>query len=44
MTSTDEATVFIIDDDVRMRAAMQRLLKSVGLNVESFAPPEDRNL
>jgi FixJ family two-component response regulator len=41
MTSTDEATVFIIDDDVRMRAAMQRLLKSVGLNVEVFATPQD---
>jgi FixJ family two-component response regulator len=31
MTSTDEPTVFIIDDDARMRAAMQRLLKPVGL-------------
>jgi FixJ family two-component response regulator len=41
MTSTDEATVFIIDDDVRMRAAMQRLLKSVGLHAESFATPQD---
>ena len=41
MTSTDEATVFIIDDDVRMRAAMQRLLKSVGLHAESFATPQE---
>lgn len=41
MTSTDEATVFIIDDDARMRAAMERLLKSVGLRAESFATPQD---
>jgi len=32
-----EATVFVIDDDARMRAAMERLLKSVGLLAESFA-------
>jgi FixJ family two-component response regulator len=41
MTPTDQAMVFIIDDDVRMRAAMQRLLKSVGLRAESFATPQD---
>jgi FixJ family two-component response regulator len=41
MTSTDEATVFIIDDDVGVRAAMQRLLKSVGLHAESFATPQE---
>jgi FixJ family two-component response regulator len=41
MTSTDEATVFIIDDDARMRAALGRLLKSVGLHTESFATPQD---
>jgi FixJ family two-component response regulator len=41
MTSTAEATVFIIDDDARMRAAMERLLKSVGLRAESFATPQD---
>jgi FixJ family two-component response regulator len=41
MTSTDEASVFIIDDDVGMRAAMLRLLKSVGLHAESFATPQD---
>jgi FixJ family two-component response regulator len=33
--------VFIIDDDDRMRASMQRLLKSVGLHSESFATPQD---
>jgi FixJ family two-component response regulator len=41
MTSTDEATVFIVDDDVGMRAAMLRLLKSVGLHAESFATPRE---
>src|SRR6266478_3535361 len=41
MTSPDTPTVFIVDDDTRMRAAMQRLLKTVGLHSESFATPED---
>jgi FixJ family two-component response regulator len=41
MTSPDKATVFIIDDDERMRAATQRLLKTVGLHSESFATPQD---
>jgi len=41
MTSSDAPTVFIIDDDDRMRAAMQRLLKSIGLNTKSFAAPQD---
>ena len=41
MASADDATVFIIDDDARMRAAMQRLLKSVGLHAESFTTPQD---
>jgi FixJ family two-component response regulator len=41
MTATDDVTVFIIDDDAHMRAAMQRLLKSVGLRTESFATPEE---
>src|SRR5579864_5460244 len=40
MTS-DSPTVFIVDDDARMRAAMQRLLKTVGLHSESFAAPRD---
>jgi len=34
-------TVFIIDDDAGARTAMQRLLKSVGLNAEAFAAPQD---
>jgi FixJ family two-component response regulator len=41
MTSADDASVFIIDDDAGMRAAMQRLLKSVGLRAESFATPQE---
>ena len=41
MTSPDSAIVFIVDDDVRMRAATQRLLKSVGLHSESFSTPEE---
>ena len=41
MTGSDKPTVLIIDDDARMRAAMQRLLKSVGVHSESFATPLD---
>jgi FixJ family two-component response regulator len=41
MSAADEAIVFIIDDDARMRAAMERLLMSVGLHAESFATPQD---
>lgn len=41
MTSVDSPVVLIVDDDARMRAAMQRLLKTVGLHSESFGRPED---
>jgi len=41
VTPAEDATVFLIDDDARMRAATERLLKSVGLHVESFATPKD---
>lgn len=41
MTSADLPVVFIVDDDTRIRAAMQRLLRTVGLHSESFATPED---
>jgi FixJ family two-component response regulator len=41
MTSLDKAIVFIVDDDDRMRAAMERLLKTVGLHSEGFATPQD---
>jgi hypothetical protein len=42
MTSPETPTVFIVDDDARMRAAMQRLLETVGLHSESFATPQGR--
>ena len=41
MTSEDSPIVFIVDDDTRMRAAMERLLKTVGLHSELYATPED---
>ena len=41
MTSANSTTVFIVDDDDRTRAAMQRLLKSVGLHSQSFASPQE---
>lgn len=41
MSRANEATVFVIDDDPSMRAATQRLLKSVGLHAETFATPQD---
>jgi len=41
MMFADTPTVFIVDDDDRMRAAMQRLLKTVGLHSEAFATPLD---
>jgi FixJ family two-component response regulator len=40
MTAADAATVFIIDDDADMCAAIQGLLESVGLRSESFATPQ----
>jgi FixJ family two-component response regulator len=41
MTSPVKATVFIVDDDDRMRAATQRLLKTVSLQSEGFATPQE---
>ena len=41
MTPAGDATVFVIDDDAHMRAATERLLKSVGLHAETFATPQD---
>ena len=32
-----EALVFVVDDDVSVRKALARLIRSVGLNVETFA-------
>jgi FixJ family two-component response regulator len=40
MTTPNQAVVFIVDDDDRMRAAMQRLLRTVGLHSEAFATPQ----
>jgi FixJ family two-component response regulator len=36
MNSPTPATVFVVDDDEDVRAAMQRLLKTVGLHAEAF--------
>jgi len=36
-----EAMVFVIDDDVSCRRAVQRLLHSVGLGVETFASAQE---
>jgi FixJ family two-component response regulator len=41
MNSPNSPTVFIVDDDDRMRTAMQRLLKTVGLHSQSFATPQE---
>ena len=41
MSVTDTATVFIIDDDTGVRAAIQGLLKTEGLRSEGFANPQE---
>jgi len=41
VTSAGAATVFIIDDDAGVRAAIEGLLKSVGLRSECFATPQE---
>ena len=38
---TNEATVFVVDDDREVRDALQLLLESVGLRVESFGSAQD---
>jgi FixJ family two-component response regulator len=40
-TLAGEPTVFVIDDDDRVRASINRLLDSVGLRCECFATPEE---
>jgi FixJ family two-component response regulator len=41
MTSADAPTVFVVDDDAGVRAAIQGLLKSAGLRCESFRSAEE---
>jgi FixJ family two-component response regulator len=41
MTSAATATVFVIDDDALVRAAIQGMLKAVGLRSETFASPQE---
>ena len=41
MTPQDTATVFVIDDDLAVRVAIQELLKSVGLNSLSFGTTQE---
>src|SRR5712672_1189513 len=41
MTPTDVTTVFVIDDDALVRAAIQGMLKSVGLHSVTFGTPEE---
>ena len=41
MTSTDAATVFVIDDDEGVRQSVEDLLNSVGLRAESYATAEE---
>jgi FixJ family two-component response regulator len=41
MTPGGTATVFVIDDDALIRAAIQGMLKSVGLRAEAFATPQE---
>jgi FixJ family two-component response regulator len=41
MTTTDGATVFVIDDEGLVRAAIQGMLKSVGLKAETFGTPQE---
>jgi FixJ family two-component response regulator len=41
MSAPGDATVFIVDDDAGMRAAIQGLLRSAGLSSESYESPRD---
>jgi FixJ family two-component response regulator len=40
-TLAGEPTVFVVDDDDRVRASINRLLQSVGLRCACFATPEE---
>src|ERR1700704_6139792 len=41
MTSAEDSTVFVIDDDAAVRASIEGLLKSVDLRCESFATAQE---
>jgi len=41
MKRADTSTVFVIDDDASVRAAIQGMLKSVGLHSEAFETPQE---
>jgi FixJ family two-component response regulator len=41
MTPAGAPTVFVVDDDDLVRAAIQGMLKSVGLRSETFATPQE---
>jgi len=41
VTMADDSTVFVVDDDGDMRAAIQGLLKSVGLRSEAFGTAKE---
>src|SRR6202521_5369570 len=41
MTAAGASAVFVIDDDPSVRAAIQGMLKSVGLRSEIFATPQE---
>lgn len=41
MTSVDTPMVFIVEDDPGMRSALQRLMKTIGLDSEGFGTPDD---
>src|ERR1700731_153115 len=41
MTPAAAPTVFVVDDDALVRAAIQGMLKSVGLRSDAFATPQE---
>ena len=41
MTPADASTIFVLDDDSLVRAAIQGMLKSVGLRSETFETPQE---
>jgi FixJ family two-component response regulator len=36
-----KAIIFVVDDDVSMREALESLIRSVGFKVETFASAQD---